>query len=122
MSDVLEAAEKGDVVAVKKYLADGGDPFAYDENGVIGETIAYLGYSNDYPEIARLMVRHIHSLGLDPTIAVADALWMACAQGDLEMVQFLHSHGANIHFRSEMYLKIAKDRQQTPVAEYIANH
>lgn len=117
MEDVFDAAESGNVEVVKEYLKNGGDPHATFE-GAFAQSIAFIGYENKHPEIVKCIVDHLKTTGQDlDGVALHDVTHIACVEGNLEMVKYLHEQGASL--AADLHLADALANNQHEVVSYI---
>jgi ankyrin repeat protein len=106
--DIHSAAKRGDVQAVRKFLAEGRDANAIDKDG---KPVLWMAVRGGNIEVVKLLL----DAGADPSLQdplVGTPLHLAAGTGRSDIVELLLERGANINALSE---RVA----DTPIGEAV---
>jgi ankyrin repeat protein len=106
--DIHEAAEAGNIEAVKQYLADGEDVNANDE---FGFTPLLHAASSGHKEIVELLISNGANVNAKGDLGTTPLLW-AAINGHKEVVELLIAKGADV---------MAKRAGRTPLHRAASN-
>ena len=96
-NDIHKAAKRGDVEAVRKFIAEGQDVNAINKKG---KPVLWMAVRGGNVEVVRLLL----DAGANPSLQdplVGTSLHLAAASGRIDITKLLLDHGANINELSD---------------------
>ncbi len=94
------AAEKGYTSVIEQMINNGADPFAIDNNNYMPMHIHQFVYKSDKEKVAWLLSKGVN-VNMNQVEHNVAPIILAAANGDLDMVKFLHEKGADLTIRAE---------------------
>uniref|UniRef100_A0A667XZK1 Ankyrin repeat domain 2 (stretch responsive muscle) n=1 Tax=Myripristis murdjan TaxID=586833 RepID=A0A667XZK1_9TELE len=116
--DFMDAAIKGKLKVVEKYLADGGNPNFHDE---LKRTALHRASIEGHSAIVQMLLEKGADVHFKDKLDSMAIHW-ACRGGSLTVVAALKNHGVDLNVRDKLYstpLHVATRTGQTDIVDYL---